>query len=108
MHRGSAVFRPIGLAIFTRIVARLSHDMTLVQAVELAAKLPRTLDAAPYEGLMWDSSNQTILSGHKVTLREILLFMVRKNAKKYQEHVLVERYRRETGNPAAKLPRRVV
>ena len=108
VHRGSAVFRPIGLAIFTRIVARLSHDMTLAQAVELASKLPRTLDAAPYEGLMWDSSNQTILSGHNVTLREILLFMVGKNAKKYQEHVLVERYRRETGNPAAELPRKVV
>lgn len=108
VRRGSALFRPIGLGIFTRIVARLSRDMTLVRAVNLAAKLPRTLDAAPYEGLMWDSSNQTILSGHNVTLREILLFMVGKNASKYREDVLVERYRKETGNPAAELPRRVV
>ena len=108
VRRGSALFRPIGLAIFTRIVARLSRDMTLVRAVNLAAKLPRRLDAAPYEGLMWDSSNQTILSGHNVTLREILLFMVGKNARKYREDVLVERYRKETGNPAAQLPRRVV
>ena len=108
VRRGSALFRPIGLEIFTRIVARLSHDMTLAKAVNLTAKLPRTLDAAPYEGLMWDSSNQTILPGHKVTLREILLFMVGKNAKKYGKSVLVERYRRETGNPNAKLPRMVV
>ena len=108
VRRGNALFRPIGLAVFTRIVARLSHDMTLVQAVKLAAKLPRTLDAAPYEGLMWDSSNQTILSGHQVTLREILLFMVGKNGLKYREDVLAERYRREIGNPVAELPRKVV
>ena len=44
---------------------------------------------------MWDSNNKTILNGHKVTLREVLLYMIGKNARNYSEANLLERYRRE-------------
>ena len=107
-HGGNALFRPIGLEILVRIIARLTKEMSLAQAVELAAKLPRTIDEKPYEGLMWDTNMNTILNGHKVTLREILLFMVGKNAKKYSETMLLERYRKETGDNTIDLPRRLV
>ena len=40
-HGGNALFRPIGLDIFVRIIARLTKDMSLDQAVKLAARLPR-------------------------------------------------------------------
>ena len=107
-HGGNALFRPIGLEILVQIIAWLTKDMNLAQAVGLAAKLPRTIDEAPYEGLMWDTNRNTILNGHKVTLREILLFMVGKNAKKYSETMLLERYRKETGDSTIDLPRRLV
>ena len=82
--------------------------MSLAQAVTLAARLPRNLDKEPFESLMWDSYKKTILNGHKVTLREVLLYMVGKNSKTYSQVTLLERYRRETGNDEAKLPDKIV
>ena len=107
-HGGKASFRPIGLEVFARIIARLTKEMPLVQAVKLTAKLPRNLDEPPYEGLMWDSNKKTILNGHKVTLREVLLHMVGTDARNYSKATLLERYRRESGDDTAKLPRKVV
>jgi len=106
-HGGNALFRPIGLEIFARIIARLTKDMSLAKAVKLAASLPRNLDEEPFEWLMWDSNKKTILNGHKVTLREVLLYIVGKNAKNYSEATLLDRYRRETGDDAAKLPEKI-
>ena len=107
-HGGNALFRPIGLEIFTRIIARITQDMSLEKSIELAARLPRSLDDEPFEWLMWDSNKNTILNGHKATLREVLLYMLGKNARNYSETTLLERYRRETGNDAAKLPKKLV
>ena len=107
-HGGNALFRPLGLEIFTRIIARLTRDMSLTQSVKLAARLPRNLNEEPYEGLMWDLKSKTILNGHKATLREVLLYMLGKNAKNYSEATLLERYRRETGRDTAELPKKLV
>lgn len=105
-HGGNALFRPIGLEIFTRIISRLTNDMPLEQAVKQAAKLPATLDEPPYKSLMWDTSNKTISNSHKVTLREVLLYMLGKS--KYSDSTLLDRYRKETGTSTAKLPDRVI
>ena len=107
-HGGNAIFRPIGLEVFTRIIAQLTKDMALTQAIKLAAMLPRNLSEAPYEGLMWASSNKIILNGHKATLREILLYMVKKNTKKYSQSILLERYRKETGDDMVELPDQLI
>ena len=107
-HGGNAIFRPIGLEVFTRIIVQLTKDMALTQAIKLAAMLPRNLSEAPYEGLMWDSSNKIILNGHKATLRELLLFMVKKNTKKYSQSILLERYRKETGDDMVELPDQLI
>ena len=107
-HGGDALFRPLGLDIFTQIIARLTRDMSLTQAVKLAARLPHRLDEKPFEWLMWDSTTKTILNQHRVTLREVLLYMVGKNAKIYSESALLARYRREIGNEDAYLPDKIV
>ena len=103
-HGGNALFRPLGLEIFTRVITRLTVDMSLPEAVATAARLPRSLDEKPFDGLMWDSSRKTILNGHKVTLREVLLYMLGKNAKNFPEATLLNRYRRDTGDEGAALP----
>ena len=105
---GSATFRPIGLEVFTRVITLLTKDMTLTEAIQFAAMLPRNLADAPYEGLMWDSNQKIILNGHKVTLREVLLFMLGKSTKKYSETILLDRYRRETDNNDIKLPDKLI
>ncbi len=107
-HGGSIVFRPVGLELMTLIISRLTVDMSLEQAVKIASRLPRNLDENPYLGLLWDPSTRTIVAGHKVTLREILCYMVGKNGPRYSADILVERYRRETGNDAARIPQMVV
>lgn len=107
-HGGNALFRPIGLEIFVRIIARLTKEMSLAQAVKLAAKMPRDLTEEPFQWLMWDPKKKTILNGHKVTLRELLLYMVGRNARKYSAETLLERYRRETGQDQVELPDRLV
>lgn len=106
-HGGKMTFRPIGLEILTRVIARLTREMSLGEAVELTAKLPRDLVSPPYAGLMWDSGKRTITNAHKATLREVLLYMLGDYAK-WKHDTLLERYRRETSEDRITLPKRVV
>ena len=105
-HGGSAVFRPIGLEIFTRIIAKLTRTMALQDAVTVVAKLPRDLNHPPYETLMWDTSNKTISTAHKVTLREVLLYMI--GASGLPQGELLARYRKEMGKSNIALPKPIV
>jgi len=101
-HGGNVLFRPIGLKIITEVVARLTKDMSLDDAIKTCGKLPGNLTDAPYEGLMWNSSTQRISNSSSVTLRELLLFML--GSSKMSEKTLLERYRRETGDETIELP----
>ena len=103
-HGGSALYRPIGLDIFTQIITRSTNKMPLGEAVELAARLPRELHMAPYSGLMWNQGNETIISRNKVLVREILCYMIGTNGLSYTEQILLQRYRRETSNLQVELP----
>lgn len=106
---GSVLFRPIGLDLFTKIISIVSREKGLERAVETVAKLPRQLAEEPYRFLLWEPSTRTILGRkHIVTLREILLRMLRAKGTKYSPNELAERYRRATGRPDAELPRSVV
>lgn len=107
-HGGHVLFRPIGLEIMTRVVARLTKDMSLNKAAKLVADLPHHLNEEPFQWLMWDPNKKIMLNSHKVTIREVLLYMVGKNAKNYSEATLLERYQRETGDETAELPNRIV
>ena len=102
-HGGKVLFRPIGLEILMRVIVRLSKDMSLSHSVKLASKLPRELNEPPYEWLMWDPNKKTMLNSHKVTLREVLLYMAAGKSK-YKDLTLLERYRKETGNETIELP----
>ena len=105
-HGGSAFFRPIGLNVFILIIAQLTKKMSLEEAISLVAKLPTTLNEEPYEGLMWDPNTQTVTNSHRVTLREILLYML--GHSKFTESDLTERYQKETGDDTKKLPKRII
>ena len=100
----NALYRPIGLDIFTQIITRVARQTSLDKAVALAAKLPRDLSQAPYPGIMWDTSTNTIIGGHKVTAREILSYMIGMNGPTYTAPKLLDRYRKDTGDEHAVLP----
>jgi DNA sulfur modification protein DndB len=76
------------------------------EAIKIAGKLPRTLDEKPFAGLMWDTSTQTILNAHKVTLRELLSYMV--GCSTYSEERLIDRYSKALGVEETDLPDRVI
>jgi DNA sulfur modification protein DndB len=105
-HGGSALFRPIGIQIFVEIIARLAKVHSVSEAIKIAGKLPRTLDEKPFAGLMWDTSTQTILNAHKVTLRELLSYMV--GCSTYSEERLIDRYSKALGVEETDLPDRVI
>ena len=105
-HGGSVLFRPVGLDIFSKIIARLTREMSLSEAMEMAAKLPRSLTAPPFVDLMWDVSNKTISNAHNVTVRETLMYML--GVSKYGTRDLIQRYRREIGDDSRELPEVVI
>ena len=106
-HGGHVLFRPIGLEIMTHVIARFTKDMSLARAAKLAAELPDSLNEEPFQWLMWEPNKKNMLNDHKVTIREVLLYMVGKNAKNYTKENLLERYRRETGDDTAELPAKI-
>lgn len=101
-HGGSALFRPVGIDAFTRVVAVLTNKMPLSESIDLASRLPRTLTAPPWLGLMWNADRGTITNAHKATLRDTMLYMVGAFTKSKAE--LLDRYRRDTGDDKAELP----
>lgn len=105
-HGGSALFRPIGLDIFARIVAELTKTLPLSKAIALAAELPTNLNEAPYAELMRDTRTGRILNSNKAILREILLHMLGRSKRSAED--LTEQYRRIIGSENAMLPTRVV
>lgn len=98
-HGGSVLFRPIGLEIFTEVVARLTDSMSLEDAVVRSSLLPRMLNGTPYDGLMWDRATRTVSSTHKVLIRYLLLHIAG-----VSKADLRDRYRQTTGKEGAELP----
>ena len=98
-HGGSVLFRPIGMEIFTEVIARLTDSMSLEDAVLRGSLLPRMLNGIPYDGLMWDETTRTVSSAHKVLIRDLLLHMAGASTVN-----LKERYRQKTGQEDAELP----
>ena len=99
---GSILYRPVGLHIFATVVARLTRGMPFAEAVGLAARLPRALEDAPFVGLVWDASSNTINRFSKLTVVELLLHMLGRSSRDADE--LPARHRRETGDPKLELP----
>ena len=102
-HGGSVLFRPVGLEIFTHVVARLTSNLSFEEAMRRASLLPRTLSEAPYADLMWDGNRGTVSSTHKVLIRDLLLHMAGAGSTAFRDK-LRERYRRVLGSEDAALP----
>ena len=105
-HGGKVIFRPVGLDMLTRVVAKLTKTMSLEEAVKLASKLPRDLTSAPFTTLLWNTTTQTIGNSNNVTLREVLMHMV--GVSKLSEATLLARYRKAMGDDSAQLPAKVI
>ncbi len=102
----NALYRPVGLHVFVSIVAQLTHEMDLPAAVAEATKLPRSLDSAPFAGLMWNPHTRTIRRFARNTLLELLLHMLGRS--KRHETELLRLYRKDVGDNSIHLPDPVI
>lgn len=105
---GNLVFRPKGLLIFTRVAVSLNQDMSLLQAVRTAAKLPLVLKKAPIRGLFWQSSTSRIIPSNDTLLRDILIYMAGGDLTKRAEKKLLLKYREVLDKPTAVLPDKII
>lgn len=103
---GSILFRPAGLDLFATIVAQLTREMPIADAIGLASNLPRALNEIPFVGLVWDPSSNTMQRFSKLTVRELLLHMLNKS-RMNSDHLLAK-YRKELGKLDQELPDIVV
>ena len=102
-HGGSVLFRPIGLEIYTHVIARLTGELSLEAAVRQASLLPRRLNESPFSDLMWDANRGTVTSTHKVLIRDLLLHMAGAGSAVFRER-LRQKYRHTIGSEDAELP----
>ena len=99
---GSVLFRPVGLEIFTQVIAQMTGSMSLEEAVRRVSRLPRSLSEFPYDRLMWDSNRGTVSSTHKVLVRDLLLYLM--GSGRESEEKMRRRYRQAIGEEGAQLP----
>ena len=71
---GHVLFRPVGLSIFTDILAELAvkRKMDVDSAMDAVAQLPVKLGARPYAGLLWDSGRGAMNTKGKTITRDLL------------------------------------
>ena len=107
-HGGSALFRPVGLEVFAKIIARATKDRDLNEAVRFVEKLPRNLHEKPFKSVIWDPQRQRIMRKNKAILREVLSYMLGFQSTRYSEEKLLIKYRQCIGDTTEELPERVV
>ena len=107
---GNALYRPVGLDIFTEIITRVTRDKSLSDAIATVSMLPRELNKSPYSRVIWNPDTGNMITGavRKVTVREILGYMIGRNGSAYKKEDLLERYRRDTGDAEVELPSRLI
>lgn len=73
---GHVLFRPVGLLIFTEIVASLLRNTTLSieESVAELRALPTELSKPPYVGILWDSTTKTMMIKNRALTRDLLLY----------------------------------
>ena len=73
---GNVLFRPIGLKIFTEIVAVLVETRSLSDCFKLISKLPTDLTEIPYNSIIWHPTQKKILTKGKTLVKYLLLYML--------------------------------
>lgn len=73
---GHVLFRPVGILLYTEIVAALMRgaSMNLADAVAELKSLPTELSKPPYAGVLWDEATGTMMVKNRALTRELLLY----------------------------------
>jgi DNA sulfur modification protein DndB len=103
---GHILFRPVGILIYTEIVATLmrGESMSLEDAVAELAMLPTELSKPPYAGILWDGSTGTMAVKNRALTRELLLYYLGYLRDASKARKIGERYALLLNDSSAKPP----
>lgn len=111
---GHILFRTIGLDIFTQTAIAIAKrdEISTAAAVAQLAKLPTSLDRAPYKGTIWDPTRKVIKASNKVLARKLIFYMLKLPITDRQRKTLLGDYRAALGydrdDTTIQLPARLV
>lgn len=105
---GSVLFRPIGLKIFTEIIAVLVEKYSLSECFKAVSKLPTDLTQTPYNGVIWHPTQKKMIIKGKTLVKNLLFYML--NQFPGDENKLREDYAKALGDEmkAVELPKKVL
>jgi DNA sulfur modification protein DndB len=75
-ERGHVLFRPIGLLMFSKILAALTGKIPFEEGMRLMRSLPTRLNEAPYVNTIWNPIAQTVDNRRMSLCRDVLLYMI--------------------------------
>lgn len=75
---GHLLFRPIGLEVVTRAAIEISREqnITINKAAQYFSILPMQLTAAPFEGVIWDSNRNVVITRGKLLAVRLAAYML--------------------------------
>lgn len=74
--RSRVLFRPIGLTIFTKVIAHLCREHSLARALKIAKRIPLELSAQPFAGIIWDPVRNRMTTANANLCVSLLLYML--------------------------------
>lgn len=103
---GHILFRPVGLLIFTDVVATLMRveGKSLKASVRALKSLPTLLASYPYDGVLWDKATKTINVGRRALARDLLLHQLGLIKDARRANKLQARYATVRGGSAEEYP----
>lgn len=73
---GHILFRPIGLQMFSQILAVLMGKATMEESMALLQSLPTRLSGPPYADTIWNPIAETVENKRRSLCRDVLLYMI--------------------------------
>lgn len=70
------LMRPVGIKIVTAVFAELRKTRSLAKATALAAKIPMSLNDAPFRNIIWDPERGTMIPKGASLAQRLLLVML--------------------------------
>lgn len=94
------LFRPIGLTIFTKVIAQLTGKHTLAEAFTIAKRIPLNLSDAPFLDMIWDARRNRMTTANAALCVNLLLYLL---GEAPGDQRLKDRYAKFKGIPADKV-----
>jgi DNA sulfur modification protein DndB len=95
------LFRPIGLTIFSRVIAELvKRGYSLNQAFAIAKRIPLNLGDMPFANMIWDPKRNRMTTGNAPLCISLLLYLL---GEAPADRKLKERYAKFKGVPVEKV-----